>query len=94
MRLTRRRRAKPASVVLVTRAGCSLCEVAEPVVTRAAAEAGVRLEVRDVDAGGEQGAADRAAWSDMVPVVLLDGEQHAFWRIDERRLRRALHLRP
>ena len=90
MRLLRQKRPKPASVVLLTRAGCTLCETAEPVVARAAAEAGVPLEVRDVDADP----GDRQKWSDMVPVVLLDGEQHAFWRIDERRLRRALHLKP
>ena len=90
MRLLRHKRAKPSSVVFVTRAGCHLCEQAEPVVAAAAAEAGIPLEVRDVDADP----ADRARWSDMVPVVLLDGVQHAFWRIDERRLRRALHLRP
>ena len=90
MRLLRRRHPVPASVVLLTRSGCTLCETAEPVVARAAAEAGVPLEVRDVDADP----ADRERWTDMVPVVLLDGEQHAFWRVDERRLRRALHLKP
>ena len=90
MRLLRKKRPKPASVVFLTRTGCSLCETAEPVVVRTAAEAGVPLEVRDVDA--DPGDLDK--WSDMVPVVLLDGEQHAFWRIDERRLRRALHLKP
>jgi glutaredoxin len=90
VRLTRRRRPKPGSVVLLTRAGCTLCEAAEPVVARAAAEAGVPLEVRDIDADPT----DREKWSDLVPVVLLDGQQHAFWKVDERRLRRALHLRP
>ena len=78
----------PTSVLFVTRAGCTLCEQAEPVVRAAAAEAGVPLEVRDVDADP----ADRERWSQMVPVVLLDGEQFAFWKVDERRLRRALHL--
>ena len=84
-----RRRPRPASVVLVTRAGCTLCAHAEPVVTRAAADAGVPLEVRDVDADP----ADLARWSDKVPVVLLDGVEHAYWRIDERVLRSALGLR-
>ena len=87
MRLRRSRR--PEQVVLVTRAGCTLCEQAEPVVARAAADAGVPLQVRDVDADPE----DLAKWSDKVPVVLLDGVEHAYWRIDERVLRRALALR-
>ena len=73
--------------MLITRAGCTLCEKAEPVVAQAAADAGLPLEVRDVDADPQ----DLAQWSEMVPVVLVDGVQHAFWRIDERRLRRALH---
>lgn len=85
MRLTRRR---PGSVVLVTRRGCTLCVEAEPVVARAAADAGVPLEVRDVDADP----ADRQRWSDKVPVVLLDGVEHAYWRIDEKVLRKALRL--
>ena len=84
-----RRPARPSAVVLVTRAGCTLCERAEPVVARAAADAGVSLEVRDVDADP----GDLARWSDKVPVVLLDGVEHAYWRVDERVLRRALQLR-
>ena len=84
----RRRGPRPSSVVLVTRAGCTLCAHAEPVVARAAADAGVPLQVRDVDADP----ADLARWSDKVPVVLLDGVEHAYWTVDEAVLRRALHL--
>ena len=83
------RRSRPSAVVLVTRAGCHLCEQAEPVVARAAVDAGLSLEVRDVDADP----ADGVRWSDKVPVVLLDGVEHAYWRIDEPVLRRALGLR-
>ena len=70
----------------MTRAGCTLCAEAEPMVARAAADAGVPLVVRDVDADPD----DRARWSDKVPVVLLDGVEHAYWRVDEQVLRRAL----
>jgi glutaredoxin len=63
------------------------------VVQHLAAEAGVAVEVRDVDAAGEQGAADRARWSDHVPVVLLDGAQHSMWFVDEHALARALRGR-
>ena len=86
MRLGRRR---VTSVVLMTREGCTLCAEAEPVVARAAADAGVPLEVRDVDADP----GDRDRWTDKVPVVLLDGVEHAYWRIDEKVLRKALSLR-
>ena len=75
-------------LTLVTRVGCHLCELAEPVAREAAVDAGVRLEVLDVDA-------DPAlrGWSDKVPVVLLDGVEHAYWQVDRRALRQALHLR-
>jgi glutaredoxin len=72
--------------VLVTRAGCTLCAAAEPLVRRATADAGVPLEVRDVDADP----ALYEAYSDKVPVVLLDGVEHAYWSVDETVLRRAL----
>ena len=81
-----RRRRPPSSIVLVTRQGCTMCAAAEPVVARAAADAGLPLEVRDVDADPT----DLARWSDKVPVVLLDGVEHAYWDVDERVLRRAL----
>ena len=94
MRLPRARRreaptgSRPASVVLVTRAGCHLCEQAEPVVARLAAEAAVPFDLVPVDGDAEL----RARWSDHVPVVLLDGEEHSRWWVDEPALRAALHL--
>jgi glutaredoxin len=85
-----RRGPRPQSVVLLTRAGCTLCAEAEPVVADAAASAGVRYEVRDVDALPEQ---ERALWTDHVPVVLVDGRAHSYWFVDPDELRRALHGR-
>jgi len=76
-------------LTFVTREGCSLCAEALPVVQRLAAAAGVPVEVRDVDADP----ADRARWTDHVPVVLLDGEQHSLWFVDEPALSRALRGR-
>ena len=72
----------------MTRQGCSLCARAEPVVARAAQDAGVAFERRDVDADADAG--DRQRWSDKVPVVLLDGVEHAYWTVDEKVLRKAL----
>ncbi len=79
---------KPSTVVLLSRPDCSLCDRAGPIVERAAADAGVRFETRNVD----DDPALRARWTDKVPVVLLDGAEHAHWRISEKALRRALHL--
>ena len=58
-------------------------------VQRLAARAGVPVEVRDVDADP----ADRERWTDHVPVVLLDGEQHSLWFVDEDALGEALRGR-
>ena len=85
MLLRRGPRTPPRLLTLVTRQGCTLCQEAEPVVTRAADRAGIAYEVRDVDA--EPGLAQ---WSDSVPVVLLDGVPHAYWQIEEKALRAAL----
>ena len=76
----------PQLLTFVTRQGCHLCEQAEPMVIQAAADAGVAVERRDVDADP----ADVAAYGEKVPVVLLDGAEHAYWRVDERALRKAL----
>ena len=81
-----RRRGRVGEVVLVTRAGCHLCEQAAPVVAREAARAGVAYAERDVDADP----IDLAAYGEQVPVVLLDGVPHAYWQVDPKALRAAL----
>ena len=75
-----------ARVQLLVRASCHLCDDAREVVSAVCAEAGERWVEVDVD--GDAGLVAR--FSDYVPVVLVDGVQQAFWRVDERRLRRAL----
>jgi glutaredoxin len=76
-------------VVLVGRQGCHLCDEARDVVRRVAQETGSTWTEVDVDADARL----LAAYSDQVPVVLVDGRQHDFWRVDERRLRAALTAR-
>ena len=75
-----------ARVVLVGRQGCHLCDEARDVVRRVTQETGTSFSEVDVDA--DDGL--RRAYSDQVPVVLVDGQQHDFWRVDEQRLRAAL----
>ena len=84
-----RLRRRPQLLTFLTRAGCSLCAEALPEVQRLAGAAGVPVEVRDVDADP----ALRERWTDHVPVVLLDGEQHSLWFVDEAALVRALRGR-
>ena len=75
-----------ARVTLVTRPGCHLCEVAREVVARVCADLGETWEELDLDADP----ALAARYADEIPVTLVDGRQHDFWRVDETRLRRAL----
>lgn len=73
-------------VTVVSREGCHLCEVAEAEVARICGELAVEWTVSDVDADPDL----RAEYGDRVPVVLLDGAEHAYWRVEEDRLRAAL----
>jgi glutaredoxin len=73
-------------VTLITRAGCHLCEVAETTLRRLSQELGFGYEELDVDADP----ARRAEYSDRVPVVLIDGREHGYWRVEEPRFRKAI----
>lgn len=73
-------------VTLITRTGCHLCADAEQLLRRLHAELGFGYEEQDVDADPRL----RAEYSDRVPVILLDGAEHGYWRVEEPRLRAAL----
>ena len=73
-------------VTLITRAGCHLCEQAEALLRPMASELGFVYDEVDVDSDPEL----KARHSDDVPVILLDGRQHGYWRVEETRLRRDL----
>ena len=75
-----------ARVTLVTRPGCHLCEAAREVVARVCDDLGETWEELDMDADP----ALAARYAEEIPVTLVDGHQHDFWRVDETRLRRAL----
>jgi glutaredoxin len=74
-------------VSLVTRRGCHLCEDAESVVDRLSRELGFSWDAVDVDQSRQL----QDAYGDRVPVILLDGVEHGYWRVEEDRLRRALN---
>ena len=73
-------------VRLLTRPGCHLCDDARPVVARVCADLHVGWEEVDITAD----AALLAEYWEQIPVTLVDGRQHDFWRVDEARLRSAL----
>jgi glutaredoxin len=84
-----RRRPTVRVVTFVTRAGCTLCDEALPVVRRVAEQAGLQLVIADVDADP----ALKEEWSDHVPVVLLDGAEHSRWWVDQALLAKAVGVR-
>ena len=73
-------------VTLLSRPGCHLCDTAREVITRVTADLGVPWEERDITQSG----ADLETYWDKIPVTLIDGVQHDFWRVSEERLRAAL----
>ena len=70
-------------ITLISRDGCHLCEVAEGTLDRIAAGQWTRV---DVDSSIEL----ERDYGDRVPVVLLDGREHGYWRVEEDRLLRDL----
>ena len=73
-------------VTLITRTGCHLCEMAEARLAELAAELGFGLQLLDVDADRQRA----NEYSERVPVILIDGAEHGYWRLEEDRFRRAL----
>jgi len=73
-------------VTLITRAGCHLCQDAEATLRRLVDELGFGYRELDVDSDP----ARRAEYSDRVPVILIDGKEHGYWRVEEPRFRAAL----
>ena len=83
-----RRRPAPHErlVTLVGKPDCHLCDDARLVVEKVCGELGVPWEEKDITQ-------DRRLYDEyweQIPVVLVDGSQHTFWRVDERRLRKEL----
>jgi glutaredoxin len=79
---------EPRRVQLLTREGCHLCVTAAETLTRIAGEAGLPVELVDVDEDAEL----RAEYGDRVPVVMLDGREHSYFTVDVVRLRRDLGI--
>ncbi len=73
-------------VVLLVREGCGACVAAREDIALVCGELGVAWRASDVDADPEL----RAEYGDRVPVILGDGREHGFWKVEDQRLRAAL----
>jgi glutaredoxin len=74
------------TVTLLTRAGCHLCAAARDAMARVAGATGVAWGEVDVDTDD----ALAMEYGDRLPVVLLDGREHGYWKVEEQRLTRDL----
>ncbi|GAA4057260.1 glutaredoxin family protein [Nonomuraea soli] len=73
-------------VTLLGKPGCHLCDDARSVISKVAGELGVSWEEIDIESSREL----YDKYWEMIPVTLVDGVQHDFWRVSEDRLRAAL----
>lgn len=73
-------------VSLLSRPGCHLCEEALIVIARVCAELGEAYVEIDIDTDPSL----QEKYGAEIPVTLVDGRQHDFWRVNETRLRTAL----
>jgi glutaredoxin-like protein DUF836 len=73
-------------ITLLGRPGCHLCDDAREVIRRVAEDLDVTWVERDIT----QSAEDMREYWESIPVTLVDGVQHDFWRVSEDRLRAAL----
>ena len=75
-----------ARITLYSRPGCHLCDDARVIIERVCADLGESFTEISID----DDPALRARYGEEIPVTVVDGRQHDFWRVDEARLRTAL----
>lgn len=73
-------------VRLLTKPGCHLCDEAREVVAAVCGELGVGFD--EIDISGDLDLMER--YGEQIPVTIVEGAQHDFWRVDAARLRTAL----
>lgn len=74
------------NVTIVGKPGCHLCDEARVIVEQVCAETGATWDEVSVL---EDVALFDSYW-EKIPVLLIDGAVHDFWRVDPELLRRAL----
>ena len=78
----------PPRVVLYSKPGCHLCDDARSVVDRVCAELGEMYDEIDITTSEDL----VRTYGEEIPVTLVDGHRHDFWRVDAERLRQVLSL--
>lgn len=88
---------KPILLTLLSKPGCHLCEEARLVVDLVISEikeknsGDIHIELQEINILEQEQLLER--YADEIPVLQINGETYAYWRIDKPRLRGALeHL--
>ena len=76
----------PNVVTVYTRKGCHLCDVAVETLESLQPELRFDIEKRFID--GDPVLEEK--YGERIPVILIDGEHHDFWRVDPERFRSSL----
>ncbi|MGW9158737.1 MULTISPECIES: glutaredoxin family protein [unclassified Microbacterium] len=80
------------TLTLIRKPDCHLCEVASDVIDAVVAElpdaAAEQIEIVEASIQDDPGLYE--LWWEKIPVVLIDGDLHAHWRVSPDRLREAL----
>jgi len=74
-------------LTLISKPGCHLCDDARAVIQEVLKDF-PEVQLSELNMLDDQELID--AYSEEIPVVLIDGKQHSFWRVDAERLRSAL----
>ena len=78
----------PINLTLLTKPGCHLCEDARAIVDSVLADFGSATQLTEQNILDD--AELQARYAEEIPVLLINGRVHNYWRIDPERLREAL----
>ncbi len=73
-------------VTLIAKPGCHLCEDARAIIDSVTSDLGETFEELNILERPDL----MEKYAEEIPVTLVDGRQHDFWRVNEARLREAL----
>jgi glutaredoxin len=74
-------------VTVYSRSGCHLCEVAIDQINSVKFENKFSLEIKLIDNNSEL----EKEYGEQVPVILIDGKVHDYWRVDLARFTKAIN---
>ncbi len=74
-------------VTLYSRSNCHLCDVAMETLTNLQSELKFEIEKLLIDGDAEL----ETKYGEQVPVILINGKQHDFFRVDPERFRKAIN---